>query len=95
MAVGDAPQGCGVGRRLLTELGEVAHGLGYARLHGFALPENDRVIRLLQGVFPGSSRRWDDDVVRVDCPIGIPEIVDDDILAALLGRVPVNQARVG
>lgn len=42
-------------------------------------------MRLLQRVFPGSLRRWDDGVVRVDCPLGIPEITDDDLLGALAG----------
>jgi GNAT superfamily N-acetyltransferase len=85
VAVVDSWQGRGIGKRLLAELGEVGRDLGYTRLHGFVLPENRRVIRLLQQVFPGAVRRWDDGVVRVDCPLGIPEIADEDLLAALLG----------
>lgn len=85
VAVVDAWQGRGVGQRLLTQLGALALELGYERLHGFVLPENGRVVRLLHRVFPGSVRRWDDGVIRVDCPLGIPEITDDDLLAALVG----------
>ncbi|HXV94750.1 MAG TPA: GNAT family N-acetyltransferase [Pseudonocardia sp.] len=84
VAVVDAWQGHGVGRRLLEALGALALDLGYTELHGLALPENDRVIRLLERVFPGSTRRWDDGAVRVRCPLGDPEVTHDDLLTALV-----------
>ena len=86
VAVVDAWQGRGIGRSLLTELGALARDLGYERLFGLVLPENGAVVRLLQRVFPGAVPRWDDGVVRVDCPLTIPEIADDDLLAALTRR---------
>lgn len=84
IAVVDAWHGCGVGERLLTDLGALAQELGYELLHGLVLPENRRVVRLLERVFPGAVRHWDDGVVRVDCPLGIPRITDDDLLAAFM-----------
>jgi GNAT superfamily N-acetyltransferase len=86
VAVVDGWQGRGVGRRLLTELGDLARDLGYDRLFGLVLPENGVAVALLQRVFPGAVPRWDDGVVRVDCPLTVPEITDDDLIAALTGR---------
>lgn len=82
----DDRQGCGVGQRLLIDLAALAERLGYERLHGLVLPENRRVLRLLQRVFPGAVRSWDDGVVRVDCPLGTTEITDADLVAALVSR---------
>lgn len=86
VAVIDAWQGRGVGRRLLTELGDLARDLGYDRLFGLVLPENGAVVALLQRVFLGAVPFWDDGVVRVDCPLTVPEISADDLIAALTGR---------
>jgi GNAT superfamily N-acetyltransferase len=60
----------GVGERLLRALAALAEGLGYRQLLGAVLLENDRVVRLLQRVFPGSTVEWDDDVFVVHSPLG-------------------------
>ncbi|MBW0092209.1 GNAT family N-acetyltransferase [Pseudonocardia sp. KRD-184] len=85
VAVVDDWQGRGVGRRLLTELGDLARDLGYDRLFGLVLPENGAVVALLQRVFPGAAPCWDDGAVRVDCPLTVPEITDEDLITALTG----------
>lgn len=85
VAVVDAWQGRGIGRRLLTELGGLARDLGHDRLFGLVLPENGAVVGLLQRVFPGAVPRWDDGVVRVVCPLTVPEITDHDLIAVLTG----------
>jgi GNAT superfamily N-acetyltransferase len=83
VAVVDEWQGRGVGRRLLTELGALARDLGHDRLFGLVLPENGAAVALLRRVFPGAVPRWDDGVVRVDCPLTVPEITADDLIVAL------------
>lgn len=82
LAVVDAWQHRGIGRRLLAELTERAAALGYRRLVGDVLPENRRVVQMLRRAFPGSAARFEDDVVRVHCPIGA-EVSHEDLLAAL------------
>lgn len=85
VAVVDAWQGRGVGRRLLTALGELARELGYRELHGVALRENAHVVGLLRSVFPGSWQAWDGGVVWVHCPLGDDvEITHEDLFADLL-----------
>lgn len=86
VVVVDAWHGRGIGRRLLTEVGDLARDLGYVRLFGLALPENGAVVRLLQRVFPGAFPHWDDGVVRVDCPLAITELTDADLISVLTGR---------
>lgn len=40
------------------------------------------MVHLLMRAFPGAVPRWDDGVVRVDCPLRTV-VTDDDLLAAL------------
>ncbi|MDN5858134.1 MAG: GNAT family N-acetyltransferase [Pseudonocardia sp.] len=84
VAVVDAWQGRGIGRSLLTELGGLARDLGHDRLFGLVLPENGAVVGLLLRVFPGAVPSFDDGVVRVDCPLTVPEITD--LIAVLTDR---------
>jgi GNAT superfamily N-acetyltransferase len=74
IVVTDDCQHHGVGPRLLRALATLAEGLGYRQLQGVVLLENDRVVRLLQRVFPGSTVDWDDDVFLVRSPLGIDHI---------------------
>lgn len=69
IAVVDEWHGLGIGRRLLTELTELAGRSGYSLLHAYVLPENRQVLRLLESVFPGATRHWDGWVLQVDCPV--------------------------
>jgi GNAT superfamily N-acetyltransferase len=86
VAVSDPFQGMGVGRRLLEALGERARALGHRELHGDALRENVRILRLLRSVFPGTRLRWADGTVRVYCPLDPAdvEITDADVLGDLM-----------
>jgi GNAT superfamily N-acetyltransferase len=86
VAVADVYQGLGVGRRLLEALGAAARALGHRELHGDALRENVRVLRLLRSVFPGTRLRWADGTVRVSCPLDPSDfpITDEDVLGDLL-----------
>jgi L-amino acid N-acyltransferase YncA len=86
ITVVDAWQRRGIGHRLTEALGALAKELGYRELHGLVLPENDRVVRLLQRVFPGTLTQRDEDVLLVRCPLGPPEVTHDDLLAALVSR---------
>ena len=69
ITVVDDWHGLGIGRRLLTELDELAGQLGFARIHGFVLRENQQMLRLLERVFPSAERLSDGGVVRVDCQV--------------------------
>jgi GNAT superfamily N-acetyltransferase len=71
IVVTDDCQHHGVGQQLLRALAALADGLGYRQLQGVVLLENDRVVRLLQRVFPGSTVEWDHDVFLVRSPLGI------------------------
>jgi len=84
IAVVDAWQGRGVGRRLLEALAAVAADLGFRELHGRVLAENGRMLRLLSGVFPEAQIGWDDGAVLVRCRLGVLEITHDDVLASLV-----------
>lgn len=88
VAVVDAWQGRGVGRRLVAALGDLARDLGYRELYGDALRENTHVVRLLRSVFSGARLSWSSGVVRITCPLDrdIPagELTHDDLLADLL-----------
>ena len=70
IAVVDAWQGLGIGRRLMTELSELADRQGYSLLQAYVLRENQRALRLLETVFPGALMHWEGHVVQVDCPVG-------------------------
>lgn len=88
VAVADAWQGRGVGRRLLTDLAGLARDLGYHELHGDALRENVAVVALLRSVFPGAWTSVDRTVVRVHCPLVEAcdrfVVTHEDLLADLL-----------
>ncbi|GLZ29500.1 hypothetical protein Lesp02_16900 [Lentzea sp. NBRC 105346] len=70
VAVVDAWQRRGVGRRLLTALGDLAARLRCTELTGEVLPENDAMLRLVRRAFPGVRLTREDDVVHVSYPIG-------------------------
>jgi GNAT superfamily N-acetyltransferase len=76
--VEDAWQGVGVGRQLLLELIALAGRRGVRTLTASVQRDNDRVLRLIRQLLPGSSFRDDDDVLAVESPLPVP-----DRLAAL------------
>ncbi|WP_222598515.1 GNAT family N-acetyltransferase [Lentzea tibetensis] len=86
VSVADAWQRRGVGRRLLTALGDLAARLRYTELYGEVLPENDVMLRLVRRAFPGVRLVREDDVMRVIYPIGWASLTltHEDLLADLL-----------
>ena len=88
IAVVDAWQRRGIGRRLLLAAAEQAETLGYTRLHGRVLPENDGLRRLARRTFPQARLRPGEDSDLLDVPIGPATwaVTDDDVLADLLHR---------
>jgi GNAT superfamily N-acetyltransferase len=84
VAVVDAWQGCGVGRRLLEELRRAALDLGYRELTALVLPENRTMVTLLRRVFPGTVAAVDGGALELICPVD-PAAVEIT-LADLLGE---------
>ena len=74
----------GVGRQLLAALHAAAEERGWTALEARVLPGNDRVGRMLRAAFPGTTACWDGDAVVLACPVGLPEIGPEDLLAALV-----------
>lgn len=85
LEVVDAWQRRGVGRQLLAALRGAAEERGWATLEARVLPGNDRVTRMLRAEFPGTTARWDEDAAVLSCPVGLPEVGHEELLAALLG----------
>lgn len=85
VAVIDVWQRRGVGRRLLTALGDLAVRLGYGELYGEVLPENDVMQRLVRRVFPGVRLTRDDDTIRIVYPLSW-EISHEDLVRDLAYR---------
>ena len=48
--VGDAQQGKGLGRRLMASIVEVARAKGVARIEGFVLAANTRMLALMRAI---------------------------------------------
>jgi GNAT superfamily N-acetyltransferase len=84
LAVVDVWQGLGIGHRLLTELAQLAASSGYTVAHAYVLPENERVLGLLDRVFPGARRHWDGHVIQVDCPVTPDRVVSQSRPAVLV-----------
>jgi GNAT superfamily N-acetyltransferase len=87
VAVVDAWQRRGVGRRLVTAVGELAGQAGVTELQGAVLPENHAMLELVRRQFPLALRRFDGDVVQLRIPIGAAAwtITHEDLLADLTG----------
>lgn len=88
IAVADAWHRRGVGRRLLTALGELAEEIGYSELRGSVLPGNVAMLNLAQSLSPMTRRHFDGDAIELLIPIGEAAwtVTDEDVLADLLTR---------
>lgn len=88
VAVVDAWQRRGLGRRLLTAASALAEEVGYTELRGSVLPENTAMLALARRLYPGVRPRWDGEVVELLIPLGAAAwtITDEDVLADLLSR---------
>jgi len=88
VAVVDAWQRRGLGRRLVTAAGELAEQAGITELQGAVLPENRAMLELVRRLFPLALRRFEDGVVQLRIPIGSAAwtITDEDLYESLLTR---------
>lgn len=72
VVVEDAWQGMGVGRQLLTELSELAASRGVHTLTAAVQEDNDRMVRMIRRLLPGSDFRVDQHVYSVLSPLRDP-----------------------
>ena len=88
LAVVDAWQRCGLGRRLLAAVSAVAEEIGYTELRGSVLPDNAAMLALARRLHPGVRPRWDGAAVELLVPVGAAAvtITDEDVMADLLSR---------
>jgi GNAT superfamily N-acetyltransferase len=85
IAVADARQRRGIGRRLLGALGELAVEIGYDRLRGSVLPGNVAMMNLARSLFPLARREYDGETIELLIPLN-GKITEEDVLAELLSR---------
>jgi GNAT superfamily N-acetyltransferase len=88
VAVVDAWQRRGIGRRLLTAVAALAEEIGYTELRGSILPENVAMQRLARSVLPWVRPWFDGEVVQFAAPIGPAAwtVTHEDLLADLVQR---------
>lgn len=86
VAVVDAWQRRGIGRRLLTAVAAVAEEIGYTELRGSILPENVAMQRLARSVLPWARPWFDGETVQFVAPIGPAAwtVTHEDLLADLV-----------
>jgi GNAT superfamily N-acetyltransferase len=82
LAVVDAWQGLGLGRRLLTEAADLAANLGYQCLVAEVLAENVAMLTLLARVFPDARLERDGRVVSVTVELAASGLALEPVLAA-------------
>jgi GNAT superfamily N-acetyltransferase len=86
VAVVDAWQRRGIGRRLLTAVAALAEDIGYTELRGIVLPENVPMQRLARSVLPWARPWFDGETVQFAAPIGPAAwtVTHEDMLADLV-----------
>ena len=88
VAVVDAWQRRGIGRRLLTAVAALAEEIGYTELRGSVLPENVAMQRLARSVLPWARPWYDGETVQFVASIGPAAwtVTHEDLLADLTRR---------
>jgi RimJ/RimL family protein N-acetyltransferase len=88
VAVVDAWQRRGIGRRLLTAVAALAEEIGYTELRGSVLPENVAMQRLARSVLPWARPWFDGEAVQFVAAIGPAAwtVTHEDLLADLVRR---------
>ncbi|QYN32165.1 GNAT family N-acetyltransferase [Pseudonocardia sp. DSM 110487] len=86
VAVVDAWQRRGIGRRLLTSVAALAEEIGYTELRGSILPENVAMQRLARNVLPWARPWFDGETVQFVAAIGPAAwtVTHEDLLADLI-----------
>jgi RimJ/RimL family protein N-acetyltransferase len=86
VAVVDAWQRRGIGRRLLTAVAALAEEIGYTELRGSVLPENVAMQRLARSVLPWARPWFDGETVQFVASIGPAAwtVTHEDLLADLV-----------
>jgi GNAT superfamily N-acetyltransferase len=86
VAVVDAWQRRGIGRRLLTAVAALAEEIGYTELRGTVLPENVAMQRLARSVLPWARPWFDGEAVQFVAAIGPAAwtVTHEDLLADLI-----------
>ncbi|MGI5129470.1 N-acetyltransferase family protein [Pseudonocardia sp. CA-107938] len=86
VAVVDAWQRRGLGRRLLAAVARLAERAGVTELQGAVLPDNVAMLGLVRREYPLALRHFDGDAVQLRIPIGSAAwtITDEDVYASLL-----------
>jgi GNAT superfamily N-acetyltransferase len=86
VAVVDAWQRRGIGRRLLTAVAALAEEIGYTELRGTVLPENVAMQRLARSVLPWARPWFDGEAVQFAAAIGPAAwtVTHEDLLADLV-----------
>ena len=86
VAVVDAWQRRGIGRRLLGAVAAIAEAIGYTELRGSVLPENVAMQRLARSVLPMARPWYDGETVQIVAPIGAAAwtVTHEDLLADLV-----------
>jgi GNAT superfamily N-acetyltransferase len=88
VAVVDAWQRRGIGRRLLAAVAALAEEIGYTELRGTVLPENVAMQRLARSVLPWARPWFDGEAIQFAAPIGPAAwtVAHEDLLADLVQR---------
>jgi GNAT superfamily N-acetyltransferase len=88
VAVVDAWQRRGIGRRLLIAVAALAEEIGYTELRGTVLPENVAMQRLARSVLPWARPWFDGEAVQFAAAIGPAAwtVTHEDLLADLVRR---------
>jgi GNAT superfamily N-acetyltransferase len=79
--VADAWQRRGVGGLLVREILTLLREQGYREAVGFVEPSNVAARRLIQGICPGATSEYDDDIIQVRVPLSTVQTADQEAMS--------------